>query len=77
MEAGRSNVVKIIELMGISQTSFSDAVRQAVESASQTIRGISGVEVVKSTAQVRDNQVVEYHVTVRLAFPIERGQSPT
>ena len=69
-------VVKIIEIMGVSTESFSDAVRQAVGDASKTIRGISGVEVIKSTAEVADGQISEYHVTVRLAFPIERGESP-
>jgi dodecin len=66
-------VVKIIEIMGVSTESFSDAVRQAVAEAAKTIRGISGVEVVKSTAEVADNQISEYHVTVRIAFPIERA----
>ena len=71
----RSNVVKIVELMGVSTESFSDAARQAVAEASKTIRGISGIEVIKSTAEVRDNQIAEYHVTVRLAFPIMRGDA--
>jgi flavin-binding protein dodecin len=66
-------VVKIIDIMGVSTESFSDAVRQAVAEAAKTIRGITGVEVVKSTAEVKDNQISEYHVTVRIAFPIERA----
>ena len=69
-------VVKIIELMGVSQESFSDAARQAVAEASRTIRGITGVEVIQSSAKVEDGQITEYHVTVRLAFPVERGSSP-
>jgi dodecin len=70
-----ARVVKIVELMGVSQESFSDAVRQAVKEAAKTIRNITGVEVIKSTAQVEDDEIIEYHVTVRLAFGIERGQS--
>ena len=30
---------------------------------------------IKSTAQVEDGELIEYHVTVRLAFVIERGDS--
>jgi flavin-binding protein dodecin len=67
--------VKIVELMGVSEKSFSDAVRQAVKEASKTIRNITGVEVIKSTAQVEGDEILEYHVTVRLAFAIERGKS--
>jgi flavin-binding protein dodecin len=69
-----ARVVKIVELMGVSEKSFSDAVRQAVKEASKTIRNITGVEVIKSTAQVEDDEIFEYHVTVRLAFAIERGE---
>jgi dodecin len=70
-----ARVVKIIEIMGVSEESFSDAVRQAIREAAQTIRNITGVEVIKSTAQVEGDEIIEYHVTVRLAFAIERGES--
>ena len=70
-----ARVVKIVELMGVSDQSFDDAVGQAVKEAAKTIRNITGVEVIKSTAQVEDDEIVEYHVTVRLAFAIERGKS--
>jgi dodecin len=70
-----ARVVKIVEIMGVSEESFSDAVRQAVREAAKTIRNITGVEVIKSTAQVEGDEIFEYHVTVRLAFAIERGKS--
>ena len=65
-------VIKIIELVGVSQQSFSDAVRQAVAEASKTVRGITGVDVLQSSAQVKDGQITEYHVNVKIAFAIER-----
>ncbi len=66
-------VVKIIELVGVSSESFSAAVRNAVAEASKTIRGISGVDVVQSSAKVGDNgDITEYHVNVKIAFMIER-----
>ena len=70
-----ARVVKIVELMGVSEESFEDAVRQAVKEAAKTIRNITGVEVIKSTAQVDGDEILEFHVTVRLAFAIERGDS--
>jgi dodecin len=70
-----AKVVKIVELMGVSEESFSDAVRQAVKEASKTIRNITGVEVIKATAEVEDDEIFEYHVTVRLAFVVDRGES--
>jgi flavin-binding protein dodecin len=70
-----ATVIKIVELMGVSESSFDDAVRQAVKEAAKTIRNITGVEVIKSTAEVEGDEIFEYHVTVRLAFAIERGKS--
>src|SRR5918998_2470077 len=74
-EVAVARVVKIVELMGVSDESFDDAVRQAVKEAAKTIRNITGVEVIKSTAEVEGDEIFEYHVTVRLAFAIERGKS--
>jgi flavin-binding protein dodecin len=64
-------VIRVIELVGVSDKSWSDAAQQAVTRASETIRHISGLDVVHSTAVVRDGKIVEYHVTVKLAFAVE------
>jgi hypothetical protein len=67
-------VIKVLELVGTSSSSWSDAAKQAVEEASKTIRGITGVDVVNSTAKVTDGKISEYHVTVKIAFEIERAE---
>ena len=64
-------VIRVIELVGVSDKSWSDAAQQAVTRASETIRHISGLDVVHSTAVVRDGKIVEYHVNVKIAFVIE------
>ena len=68
-------VVKVIELVGVSQQSYSDAVRQAVAEASKTIRGINGVEVIRSSAKVQDGEISEYRVDLKIAFPVERADA--
>ncbi len=66
-------VVKVIELVGSSPKSFSDAVRNAVQIASQTIRNITGVEVISSNADVGESgELTLYKVNVKIAFLIER-----
>ena len=64
-------VVRVIELVGVSDKSWSDAAQQAVSRASETLRHITGLEVLKSSAVVRDGKIVEYHVNVKVAFVIE------
>ena len=69
-------VVKVTELVGSSTSSFSDAVRNAVKLASESIRGIRGVEVISSQADVDENGDISlYKVNVKIAFVVERGGS--
>jgi len=64
-------VVKIVELVGSSPSSFSDAVRNAVSTASQTIRNITGVDVLSSNASVENGQISLYKVQVKVAFLVD------
>lgn len=61
-------VLIIREMVGTSSRSWSDAARQAVATASRTVRNIRKVEVVKSTARVEDGEIVEYQVEVKIHF---------
>jgi len=66
-------VLKILELVGTSKQSWSEAAREAVNEAAKTVRGIETVEVVKSSAVVQNNRLTEYQVQVRIGFRIERA----
>ena len=67
-------VVKIIELVGSSPNSFSDAVRNAVTTAAQTIRNIQGVDVIQSSAKVDNSgNITDYRVNVKIAFLVDSG----
>jgi flavin-binding protein dodecin len=64
-------VIIIREMVGTSPQSWSDAARQAVATASKTVRNIQTVEVVKSTAVVEDSEIVEYRVELKIGFEYE------
>jgi dodecin len=64
-------VIIIREMVGTSPQSWSDAARQAVATASRTVRNIRTVEVVKSSAVVEDSEIVEYRVELRIGFEYE------
>ncbi len=69
-------VVKVIEIVGSSPNSFSDAVRNAVKTASKTVRNIKGVEVYSSNADVGANgELTNYKVNCKIAFVIEGSES--
>ncbi len=62
---------KVIELIGNSQESFEDAVKNALEDASKTVRHISGADVVRTSVKCEEGRVIEYRVDLRVAFGIE------
>lgn len=64
-------VIIIREMVGTSPRSWSDAARQAVATASRTVRNIRTIEVVKSTAQIEDGTIVQYEVQLKLSFEYE------
>jgi flavin-binding protein dodecin len=67
-------VVRITEIVGSSPNSFSDAVRDAVKAAAETVRGIQGVEVISSNADVDGNGNLSlYKVHCKIAFIVERS----
>lgn len=68
MEMG---VIIVREMVGTSPTSWSDAARQAVATASRTVRNIKTVEVVSSSAIVEDGEIVEYRVDLKIGFEYE------
>lgn len=67
-------VIRVIELVGVSNKSWSDAAQQAVRRASETVRHITGLDVLHSSAVVRDGGIIEYHVNVKVAFVIEPAE---
>lgn len=60
--------VKVMELVGESDTSWKEAVRNAVRQASQTASNITGVEVINLTAGVREGDLYEYKANVKVAY---------
>jgi len=66
-----SGAVKVIEVIGVSEKSFEDAVDQAVSKASESIKGITGVEVCNMNARVVDGKVVQYRAACKLAFAVK------
>ena len=64
-------VVRVVELVGVSDKSWSDAAQQAVARASKSMRHMTGLDVLHSSAVVRNGKIIEYHVNVKVAFVVE------
>lgn len=66
--------IKVIELIGTSPKNWEDAANNAVKEAQETIKGITGLEVVAQTAKVEGGGIVEYRTNVKLAFLVEENR---
>ncbi|MGD9131536.1 MAG: dodecin family protein [Candidatus Bathyarchaeota archaeon] len=65
-------VIKVIELVGISDKNWQDAVDNAVQRAAKTMRNIRGVDVLGWTGEVKEGKIVEYRANVKISFTVEK-----
>ena len=64
-------VARVTEIVAGSPVSFEDAVKKGFERASKTLRNITGFHVTEWRANVEDEVIQEYRVTLRVTFLLE------
>ncbi len=62
------SIYKIIELVGTSTTSWEDAARNAVETASKTLKDLRIAEISKLDMTVEDGKVTNFRARVDISF---------
>jgi flavin-binding protein dodecin len=67
-----AKVVKVIELMSQSPTSWEDAAQGAVEEAAKTLRNVRSLYIKEFTAEVDDGKVTNYRINAKVTFDLER-----
>jgi flavin-binding protein dodecin len=66
------SVYKIIELVGTSRSSWDDAAKNAVETASKTLKDLRIAEVTKLDLKIENGKLVAYRARVKLSFKYEK-----
>jgi flavin-binding protein dodecin len=66
-----NHVYKSVELTGSSSTSCDDAIRNAIQRASRTVRNIKWFEVIETRGQVENGDVAHWQVTLKAGFTLE------
>jgi flavin-binding protein dodecin len=69
--AEQDHVYKILDLVGSSETSIEDAIKNAISRASKTIREMKWFEVVQTRGHIENGTVGHYQVTLRVGFTLE------
>ena len=65
------SVAKVTELSCTSTESFEDAVRQGIDRASKTLRGVKSAWVKEQRVNVNRAGVVEFQATILVTFVLE------
>ncbi len=64
-------VARITEVIGSSTKSWDDAVNNALNRANKTLRGLTGVEVIKMNAHIENGKISEYRAHIKITFILE------
>ena len=59
---------ELIELVGVSENDVSEAARNAIHRAAQTLRGLDWLEVQGIRGTIRDGDVAQFQVTLKVGF---------
>ncbi|MFH2218949.1 MAG: dodecin family protein [Pseudomonadota bacterium] len=69
----KASIYKIIEIVGTSSVSWEEAAKNAVETASKTLRDLRVAEIIKLDMKVENGKVTAYRSRVSLSFKYEGG----
>jgi len=66
------SIYKIIDLIGTSEKSWEDAVRNVIETAGKSVRDLRVAEVDQLDVRIENNKIIQYRARVRLSFKYEK-----
>ncbi len=66
------SVYRVTELVGTSETSWEEAAKIAIETASKSLKNLRVAEVTKLDMKIEDGKVVTYRSKVALSFKYEQ-----
>jgi dodecin len=64
-------VASVSKITAASSEGFDAAVREGLERANKTLRGITGLHVIEQKASVSNGKIAEYRVTMEVTFVLE------
>lgn len=70
-------IVKVIEVIASSETSFDDAIKNAVTEVSKTVKNIDSIYVKDFKVHVKDQKLTSYGVICKVSFRVGSDNVPT
>ena len=70
-------IARVTELSAISEQSFEDAIDQAINRATSTLRNVEAAHVKDMNVLIENGTIRGYKVNLEIVFVLEEGQSPS
>jgi len=70
-------VARVTELSATSEQSFEDAIDQAINRATSTLRNVEGAHVKDMNVMIENGNLTGYKANLEIVFVLEEGQSPS
>jgi len=67
------SIYKVIELVGTSTKSWEDAAKNAVDTASKSLRDLRVAEITKLDMKIEGGKAVAFRARVSLSFKYQKG----
>lgn len=64
-------VARVTEIIASSPEGFREAAEEGLTRAAKTLRGITGLEVLRKRVKVEQGRIVEYRLGLRVVFLLE------
>jgi dodecin len=65
------SVARVTEISATSPQSFEDAVKQGIERATKTLRGVTAAWIQDQRVMIRDGKPTEYQVNLKITFVLD------
>ena len=66
-----SDMLKVIEVLAESDTSWEDAASQGVTRASKSVHGIKSIWIKEMEAKVENNKITKYRIKGKISFILD------
>ena len=64
-------MLKVLEVLAQSDKSWEEAAQNAVNQASESVRGIKSIYIKEMEANVEDGKVSQYRINAKISFELE------
>jgi len=64
-------VQKVIEIVGISKKGFDDAAKNAIDTASKSVRNIQWARASEFECKCAEGKIIDYRALMRIYFDVE------